>query len=349
MTILASISISFLPMGYSDDSEVVLSAVSVLGGAKTGNNYWPLRLMTSPLYSESILIASKVTGSIKVGWRLLNSIFYVLIGLIFYLILEILFKNKRTAFIGTLFLVTNYGIVVSGLSFLVDIGGWFFYLLSLYFLLLYVDGDENNRQNKWLLLSSLSVGLGGLMKEFGFLGFIAIFLFVIYENYPDILKILKKIFLPIVISFSPALLLFICIYFRFHYSYLDWFGENIAKAVYASRIVEYIKSLGSLFNLLSFFVLGGLYYFFKERQSLVEKKYYQFIIFVCLSSLPAFIWPAITQRILFILVPSATIIACFCIKKLDKYWYIFIPILFLYFLTSLYMDSFILNHINLPF
>ena len=344
-TILASISIGFLKPTWAKDSEVVLSAISVLDGNPAPVNYWPLRLMTSSLYSESILIMSKIFGSIKVGWLVLNSIFYCLVGLVFYLILEIIFKNQRTAFIGTLFLIMNYGIVVFGLHLLVDIGGWLFYLLSLYFLLRYVD----SRENKWLLLSGVAVGFGGLMKEFGFLGFLAVFVFVVHENYPSLSKIVKKTFWPVIFSFSPVTLVFIYIYFKFHYSYLDWFGQNMFKVSYFSRTVEYVKSLGSLFNLLSFFVLAGLYYFWKQRESLVENKYYPFIIAVCISALPVFFWPAITQRILFILAPAATIIACFFIKKLDKYWYVFGPILLVYFLFSLYMDSFILNYVNLPF
>jgi len=74
-----------------------------------------------------------------------------------------------------------------------------------------------------------------------------------------------------------------------------------------------------------------------------------FIFSVLLSSAPAILWPGITQRVLFMVVPGLTILACFFIKKYEKYWYAFVPILALYVLSSFFMDSFILKAVNLPF
>lgn len=348
MVFLAGFSINFLRPGLSDDSQIVLATIDYFDTGAISSYFWPVRLITSSLYVTLILLVSKIFNSVLFSWLLLNSIFYILAGTFFYLILEKIFNNKKTAIIGALFLSANYAIVVSGLSYLVDIGAWFFYILCLYFLSFYVDRHEN----KWLLLSAVSVGVGGLFKEFAFQGFIAIFVILLYENYRNPLKFVKKIFLPATLAFLLAFLTFAYVFFRFDYTYLDWFKTAQLAVSYKSRIIEYIKSIGSLLNFLIPFFLAGIYYFWKSlkgKEVLIENKYLPYVFAVIISALPAFIWPAITQRILFIIVPSVVIISCFCIKKLDKFWYVFIPIILVYYSASLYMDSFVLKFVNLPF
>lgn len=345
MLFLASISFGFLKPDLAKDSTIVLDTIDFIDKGTASSYFWPVRLVTSSLYVLSILLFSKIFGSILFSWILLNFIFYVLTGVFFYLILEKVFRDKKTALVGTFFLNANYAMVVFGLTYLVDIGGWFFYILSLYCLLNYTE----KREDKWLLLSAASVGMGGLFKEYAFQGFIAIFILLVYENYSSLLKIAKRIFWPAVISFLPAFMVFAYVFIEFDYSYFDWFARAELADVYKSRIIEYVKSIGSLLNFLLIIFGGGLYYLWKEGRKLVEGNFFPFIIAVIISALPAFIWPAITQRILFIIVPAIVIVSCFLVKKINKFWYALVPVLLIYYLSSLFMDSYILDAVNLPF
>jgi hypothetical protein len=178
------------------------------------------------------------------------------------------------------------------------------------------------------------------------------------ENWGYFSKFIKKLFLPTVISFGPFLIVSAIIFLNFDYSFLNWFKNNSDMYVYHSRTLENIKSLGSLYTLLVPMVIGGFYYFLKDSFKIkvhtnnsftLSKEHIMYVIIFIVSALPVFIWPAITQRILFLTVPGAILIASYFMKRFDKYlnWFI-IPLIF-YLIIGLTMDSFILTHINIPF
>jgi len=64
-------------------------------------------------------------------------------------------------------LITNYAMIVFALFELcVDVGGWAFYILSLYFTLRYSKTGDR----KALLISAMFIGIGGLFKEYALSG-----------------------------------------------------------------------------------------------------------------------------------------------------------------------------------
>jgi len=338
---------TFKPIIDGDGLSYV-EAMKVLQGGNVPAQFVPNRILTTFLGLDSVILFSKIFGSIETGWLILNISFYFILNIIFYKLILRIFKSEKTAFLASLFLATNYATISFGLDYWMDIGGWLFYALSLYFSLKYAQTSERES----LLYSALSVGAGGLFKEYAFLGVIPIASILIYENWPHSLAIIKKSFVPALIALVPILLVYIFVYEKFDYTYATWFSFNTEYYghSYSSKIIEYVKSFGSLYNFLAFLVIGGAYYFIGNRKELVlEKKTRVFIVSVLLSTLPAFIWPAITQRILFITVPAMIVVASFLFKKFEKHWWIFLPVLVLYMIANFTMDAFILPNLNLPF
>lgn len=344
---------TFKPIIDGDGLSYV-EAIKVLQGESVPVNFVPNRILTTFLDLGSVLLFSKIFGSIESGWLILNILFYFIANIIFYKLILLIFKSEKTAFLASLFLTTNYAMISFGLDYWMDIGGWMFYLLSLYFSLKYIQTSDR----KSLLCSALAAGLGGLFKEYAFLGIIPIAVILIYENWPHLIVIIKKSFVPALFALVPILIVYIFVYEKFDYTYATWFSFNTGYAsqyyAYSSKIfstiIEYIKSFGSLYNFLAFLVIGGGYYFIRHRKKLVpEKRTKIFTLSVVASFFPVFAWPAITQRILFITVPAMIVIASFLFKKFEKYWWVFLPVLVLYIIANFTMDAFILPNFNLPF
>lgn len=344
LSVLGGFSICFLAPQVSGDSISYLDSMSFLETREEVSGFAPNRLVTTFGGLQLIRLFSGVFGSVLGVWLSMNFIFYLLMGVAFYRLLLLIFESERTAFWGTLFLAGNYSALTFGLAYLMDVGGWAFYVFSLLFSFRYLKFGERRE----IILASVCVGLGGLFKEYALLGALPIAVILIWENWPSLIRIFKNSWLPALLALLPVGLVYWFIYSSFGYTYLDWLGNNSDYYTYKSRIAEYIKSFGSLLNMLGLIFAGGLWVLSKEWKKLEkENKIFLFAVFV--SFLPIFFWPAITQRILFIAVPFVVLISSFLIKKYQKYWIVFLPVLALYLCLSFFMDSFLLNFINLPF
>lgn len=345
MSILCSFSIFLFKPIIDSDGTTYVETIKVLQRETELVGFFPNRLLTSFLGIESVIFFSKIFGSIEFGWLMLNITFFFLIGIFFYKLVMGIFQSARTAFLASLFLTANYSIILFGLDYWMDTGGWFFYLLSIYFTFNYVKTSEK----KLLLYSAVAVGIGGMFKEYAFLAVVPIVMIIIYENWFKPFLIVKKSTFFMLISFAPASAVGFWVYWKFGYTYAMWFSYSREYYVYFSRISEYVKSLGSLYTTLSFVVIGGAYCSVVYRKEIFSGNKLQFYVFsLAISILPIFIWSAITQRILFITVFPAIIIACAMFKKYDKRWYLFLPLLITYIVASFTMSDFILPNINLP-
>jgi 4-amino-4-deoxy-L-arabinose transferase-like glycosyltransferase len=348
---IAIFSISYLHPKFTEgDTVSYQQSMKVLETGAISPNFVPNRVLTTFLGMETIIFANKIIGNLAISWLLVDTLLYAMAGLFFFLLLQKIFEDKRIALVGMLLLVTNYAMVVFGLNYLLDIGGWAFYCASIFFSFNYLK----TRDSKWLWWASAMVGLGSLFKEYGILGFIVIFGLILFTEWKNWKQIFKKVLISGLISFTPLILVSIYIFLSFHYTYLSWFSyaNTYVKNVYSykSRIVEYIKSFGSLYNFGWFLFLGGAYYFIRESKKLFQKENVYFIWLVLISSLPVFIWPGITQRISFITIPAVIIISCMFLKNMNKkWWYAIIPLVIFYIVSSYIMDSFILGFVNLPF
>lgn len=340
----------FKPIIAGDGLDYV-QAMDFLNNGIKDENFSPNRLLTTFGSLQIIIFLSKIFFSVNFSWIFVNTLLYFLACYFFYKTILAVHEDKNIAIISTLFLAGNYALVVFGLNFLMDMGGWFFYILTLYFSICYL---KSGGERKHLLLASLSTGVGLLFKEYAVLGVVPIAVIIIFENFnksnifDSIYNIFRKSLIPAFLAVTPILLVYIYIYFKFEYTYIDWLQTNHERYGSFNKIVEYIKSFGSLLNILGILFIFGFYAIFQKWKELsLEIKIFILASFV--SVLPVFLWPGITQRVLFVSVPAIIIASSFFIKKFEKHNKYFVILFLLYFLISLYMDSFILKFINLPF
>lgn len=354
LVILASVSLYFFPHVIEGDAVGYINAMQVFAGGQPTNladgamtmTITLHRILTTPLSVEALRVFSGLLGSIKAGWLLWDAIMFFASSIVFYQLLARMFRSSRVAFLGGLFFAGNYSMIAHGLGFFVDIGGWFFYVLSVFCLFVYIESGKYRD----LLFTTFAIAVGSLFKENALVAVIPLTAILFYENYPSPVNFLKRIVPLGFIVAVPMITHYMFIYLRYGYSYLYWIRLSHESVHYTSRLVEYIKSLGSLLTFLAPVALLGVYALARPTEaSRVETKKIVFISSVIASSIPALLWPGITQRVLFMVVPGAVLLAGVFIKKHERYWWVFLPVVLLYVLASFFMDSFILNFVNLPF
>ncbi len=324
------------------DSISYLEAVNFLEGGIGHFENVAHRVITTFGGLWFIIILSKLSGSLLGTWFAMNAVFYALSVFVFYKTLRLLFGD-RTALLGSLFFAGNYALLTFGLNFLMDMGGWFFYITSIYFLLKYAKFEER----KHLLLASFFVGIGGLFKEYAFLPIIPIAIFIIFKNRKSLVKIIQESWLPAILAITPILTVYLWIFICFDYTYFDWLAVNGETYVYSSRAIEYIKSFGSLLNVLGVVFVAGVAVLSRKWNTL-DSDTKLFLASTFISFLPVFIWPAITQRVLFVSTPFVIFIGAFALEKYKEKNHIFMLLFLVYLTLNLMMDSIVLNFVNLP-
>jgi len=134
LVILASFSVFFLKPEIKGDGETYFEAMEVLSEGKNIENFVPNRILTTFLSIETARLFSRFLANIN-GWLIMNILFYFVSCLVFFNILLKIYKSEKVALLGVMFLASNYAVVKFGLNFLMDMGGWMFYVISLFFVL----------------------------------------------------------------------------------------------------------------------------------------------------------------------------------------------------------------------
>ncbi len=345
---LSIFSIYFLKPKIAGDSLLYTSSIDVLKTGIQPEGFVPMMIASTQLGLRLIMFFDIFFKNISISWLFLDIVLYILIGLSFYSLLERLIKNREVAFLGTIFLVTNYAAVTFGLGYLMDAGGWAAYLMALYFAHKYLWGDDNESADKFMYTSALIIGIGGLYKEYSFVAYVVLLGTIVYKNWGNWVSILKKSFLTGLLVLVPFIIMNIHTYINFDgYTYLDWFLYNQHAYDYQNRPIEFIKSFGSIYNFGWFLFLPGLFIFIKNVKSNIKDKNNFFILMMLLSCFSVLLWPVVT-RVLFITMPTAVVITSLFLNKINKKLYLILPILILYILTGYFMDSFVLDFVNLP-
>jgi glycosyltransferase involved in cell wall biosynthesis len=302
------------------------------------------RSISTYLGLHSIIFVNSFFQNLSYSWLLVNSTLYVILGMFFYSLVFRLFKDSIVAFLSTLLLMTNYAAISFGLAYLMDIGGLAFYVVSIYFSLLYVQ----KKRVPYLFLAALISGIGGLWKENALFAYIVILGSILFVQRNNLKKMFKYVVLTGICSFLPFVLINSYFYYVYGYTYISWFlAQSIY--VYPSRIIEYVKSFGSLYNFGWFLFIPGFYIFNKNIKKVLADERIFFTSIVLISVLPVFTWGAITQRILFVTIPGLILISALFIEKIKNKWILILPIFILYIASSFLMDSYILPKINIQY
>ncbi len=355
LIVIASLSLQFMPhvlqgdaLSYVDAARAYANGQHLnidLSGEITREIVAVHRMLTTTLGIQTLRFFSAIAGSFEIGWLVMDTALFFGGSIVLYLLLARFYGSERVAFIGGLFFAGNYSMLSQGMGYFMDIGGWFFYLLALLLTFRYIESGRYRS----LLIASLVIAIGGFFKENAYMAAIPIGVILLFENYRKPLTFLAKSVPLGLLVLGPAVLQHLLIYREYGYTYSYWINVSQDFYEYESTLVEYIKSFGSLLTFLAPLTLLGVYEFvrrFKDASLETEKKV--FLVSVALSAVPAVLWPAITQRVLFLIIPAAILFAGLFFKRHERYWFAFLPIVVLYVLAGLFMDSFILDFVNLP-
>lgn len=355
LTVIVSLALYFLPHILQGDAVSYVDAAKAysqnqhlsidLSGEITPEIVAVHRMLTTTLAIETLRFFAWMSGSFELGWLVMDTVMFFAGSIALYVLLWRFYESERVAFIGGLFFAANYSMLSQGMGYFMDIGGWFFYIFALLLLYLYMESGSY----RTLACAALAVAIGGFFKENAYMASIPIGVILLYQYYNKPLTFLVKSVPLGALVVAPAIYQHIHIYKEYGYTYTYWIHVSQDLYEYNSIIVEYIKSFGSLLTFLAPISLLGAYEYvrrFLDTTLSTQKKIY--IAAVLVSSLPAVLWPAITQRVIFLAVPGLILLAGLFIKRAERYWYVFLPVLALYLLAGLTMDAYILDFVNLP-
>jgi len=246
----------------------------------------------------------------------INIGFYFLTTLFFYWLAKEVLEKKVAAGLATVLVITNYALINFGIAYLTDMGGWFFFIATSYLAVRYFKYE--NKKDYWGVILLAIVGF--LFKEYGGLGMITLITLIGLANKikrEKIIEILKAI-----IIFGLAVgVYYLIFYLKFNYTYWSWYVFNLDYYAFNSSLAEtysltlIIKVLGWLYS------IGWLWLIWRwwEIKNL-DKKTKIILGGMLPASLMWLIWPALTQRIAFILVPWLAIVSGWILYRFKSKW-----------------------------
>jgi len=231
----------------------------------------------------------------EVGLIVENIIFYFLSVFLVFKIVDLIFNNKFQAFLASVFFFTATPVIESGLSYLTDMGAWFFFLLSIFLTLLYFKDEISAQEHSFtrsakptaypklvqkcslasyfwkkeslIIINGLLSSIGVLMKENGGLGILFFVMMVLLSGKFNFKEKLSKILLFSIPFLIPIAIVQFLMYNNFHYTSLDWYLRN-TPASDDSLLLVSMRYLGQLFRILGIlwiFVLIGAWREWKNR------------------------------------------------------------------------------------
>jgi len=349
---IVSLMIAFIflprPLKLNGDAASYLIAMQFLQGKEYDTSVYgdqnelllKSRILTTPLMLSSSIFFGKVVGSEYGGMLLINIILYFLIIFVFYKLVYLVYQSHRVSFLSSILFFTNYCMYNYGTTYRVDMGGWFFFLLTTLFAIKYYQSQSQDK--KYFLCAILAASIGVLFKEYGALGMISLGILILLSLESFWSKV-KKIFEAAILFLIIPVLYHLFIYLKFGFSYVDWYGFVFgAHAATDWNIILLFKVLGWLFLVGWPIFLWGLY---QEYRNL-DKTRAKVLLAILPASLSFLVWPALTQRIAFIFVPWLALISGYGLSKI-KSRYIIITILLIYVVVNYLTRPWLLRMINL--
>ncbi len=284
---------------YGDSLEY-FQAIRWFGGDDASIQPWRFLKPLGPILAVPFGFLGEGAGLI-----IQNIVFYLLGTFLIFKIVDLIYHNKKQAFLASVFFVTATPVIESGLAYLTDAGAWFFYLLSLFLTLLYFKTKKG-----WLIiLNGVLTGTGVLMKENGGLGLLFFGLMILLSKEIDIKQKDLKIITFGVFFSIPVALIQILAYQHFRYTSLDWYLVSTPSSPGEGPLLTSLRYCGQLFRILGVlwpFILIGAW---REWR---EKNWERIKIYLALlpSSFSFFLWSIeAAGRAVFIFAPLGILLA----------------------------------------
>jgi len=299
LLIIGIANVFFIYFFYSDhfyrgDTQSYVETAKWLGGDKNAQVY-PYRLL-KPLGLLLPALFEKFNLGGEFGLQFQNLILYFLsIILIFDLILYF-YKDKFQALLGAILFLTAWPFLTNAISYLTDMAGWFFYVLSIWLILKLHQVKEINPKFSFLL--GLVGGVGFLFKESAIASLFFYFGYLFFINESEFKEKVKLFVVYCLGAFLPVLISSVIIFMITGYTFWDWFRSN-----WAGR--DYYNLTDILLNGILTFMLGWLFLalgIFKEFKEKNKQRLKWFLAFL-LPSLNWAFWSFPAARIMYVAFP----------------------------------------------
>lgn len=193
----------------------------------------------------------------------INSVFYILNGLLLYALYNLLFSKKEYNIIPALLYYFNVIPLNFGFSVLAENGSHFFYLLNLYFII--KDVFLNSRlEYRHVIKIALLTSLGFFIKEnmaaaLFFLGWVCL-----YKHFP-VKKIFTALFTGFIFFMIPIILWQLLLYVNFDFVIWDWFRHHYNETIIKNKLSFFrlFLSTGTAFNVL---IIPLVFYLVSSRK-----------------------------------------------------------------------------------
>lgn len=226
---------------------------------------------------------------------LTNIIGYIVIVLATYGLIRRVFADRLIGFLSALFLLTAYPLLRYGLTQVQDMGGYMWFVLTLYAAWRWRESDKA----LWIVAAGLCTGFGMLTKESGAMGalFVALLLLEYWRHHgwkKTAVRFLQFTAVPLVVLLIN----------QYHgtkigYSSWEWFLWNWQTYRHEYTFIKWLGINVVAFHVLWIFVGIGVVLLWHRRKEITPSVRW-YLAAVILPSLSYFAWPLFLTRTVFI-------------------------------------------------
>jgi len=282
----------------SDSVQYMETARYFLGQSATA---YPQRIL-KPLAPLGISLISFLTGgNMETALLAEAALMYLFLGWAIYYLLNLFFRDKRSALLGSIVYITAYPLLRFGLDLYTETGANFFWVWAIAAVCLYYKDPSRFRY----YASNAIVLIGLLWKEYSLLGAVLLWLVIFFHPQLPRPEKIKKIIGSIAMVFGWLALTQLIVYANYHYSYFNWYqtGTDISGSTdYHPYFI--IKSLIAVYLLGWFLAILGL---FRWREFQPDQKF--FIKCLILPSMMFLLWTGVSSRLYYVAAPLLTFLA----------------------------------------
>lgn len=335
------------PFDVYGDAPGYLEAMRVMNGSlPEPETFTPNRILTTFLSTGTVSLLGGLTGNYLASWFFVNTLYFFGLGFACFFLFRRVTRSDTGSIIGALFVAGNYDVLVFGLNYLMDLSGWFWFVLSLLFLFMHIDreGAEGGLPGRrYLWLAVLAAGIGGLFKEYAYIGLVPVGLFLLWEHGRSPSRLISRSVPLALAAIVPTLLVHAGVYLIYGYTYLDWYGMNASTFAWQGWLWNSARSFLVVLSFLLPIALFGLRAFVLEMRQERDTRRALFVATLVLPALAVLAWPIVTERLVFLIVPLAGLLAAYAVKRHERHWPWFGFIWLLYVVLAWVTDGLILS------
>ncbi len=304
------IKLAFFDTGFSNDAyEYTQTAAWMNGDAEAPN---PSRLL-KPLGPLAIAIFSTVLDiNLRTAMELQAYVMYLFLAIAAYFLCFSFTQSRLLGFVGGAIIFSGYPLLNYGLDNYLETGAHTFYLLGLLGAWKYFQTPTT----KTLLVTTATISMGILWKEYAILAGALLFLVVIFHPRLAVWEKARHLLFAGLVGGAVLLPWMIYVYRVYDYSYLAWYGigtKLVGTAADERTFGNIMKSAFAVLLLAWPLVPLGII-----RWRSIPTDRLKFLLLLIPPSLMFFLWGYVSSRLFYVVAPLLVLIGLHAIHIYAK-------------------------------